>query len=37
VADRAGLVEMLVAAAMIEMIVRVDHVVDVAGFQAQLC
>src|ERR1700736_4584428 len=35
-AERARLPEMLVAAAMIEMIVGVDDVVDVAGFQAQL-
>src|SRR5580704_3446016 len=36
VAERARPPKMLVAAAMIEVIVRVDDVVDVAGFQAQL-
>src|SRR5260370_9249143 len=36
VAERARLAKMLVAAAVIEVIVGVDDVVDVAGFQAQV-
>src|ERR1700693_817391 len=35
-ADRARALKVLVAAAMIEMIVGVDDVVDIAGFQPQL-
>ena len=35
VADGAGLVQVLVPAAMVEVIVRVDDVVDVVGLQAE--
>src|SRR6476646_8154629 len=35
-ADGAGLVQMLVPAAMIEVVVRIDDVVDVAGLEAEL-